>query len=47
MNRSIEFVKTAPLVYLAIVQTDLGSHRAILEKEIVVRMGFNQSRVKS
>jgi hypothetical protein len=32
---------------ITIVRTDLGSQRAILEKEIVVRMGFNQSRVKS
>jgi type I restriction enzyme, R subunit len=31
----------------AILRTDLWSQRAILEKAIVVRMGFNQSRVKS
>ena len=31
----------------SIVRTDLWSQGAILEKKIVVRMGFNQSRVKS
>jgi hypothetical protein len=34
------------LVFLTIVQTDLWSQRTIVEKAIVVRMGFNQSRVK-
>ena len=39
-------VHTQTGIELAIVRTDLWSQGAILEKKIVVRMGFNQSRVK-
>jgi broad specificity phosphatase PhoE len=47
VNMELQIRQGLEEINYAIVRTNLWSQRAILEKAVIVRMGFNQSRVKS